>query len=76
MSEKLRPLAKTKPAELRESWELDALRRFRELRLKRYRSQIECALALGVDDSTIDRWESGASKVPGWALLALERTAA
>lgn len=73
---KIRPLAKTKPAELRETWELGALRRFRELRLQRYRSQLECARALGVDDSTIDRWESGASKVPGWALLALEREAA
>lgn len=68
---KLRPLAKARPATPREQLELAARRRFRELRLARYRTQVECAVALGVDDSSVERWESGASKVPGWALVAL-----
>ena len=70
-SPKLRPLAKAGPATPREQLELAARRQFRELRQARYRTQVEAAVALGVDDSSVERWETGASKVPGWALVAL-----
>jgi DNA-binding transcriptional regulator YiaG len=76
MVSKLRSAPPCRPASPRELLELAARRRFRELRLARYRTQLECAVALGVADSSVERWESGASKVPGWALLALEREAA
>ncbi len=73
---KLSSVPPCRPASPRELRELAARRRFRELRIARFRTQVECAVWLGVDDSSVERWESGASKVPGWALLALEREAA
>lgn len=68
----LRPIAKCSTATLREESELAARRRFRELRLRLFRTQLAAAVALGVDDSSVERWESGATKVPGWAREALE----
>jgi DNA-binding transcriptional regulator YiaG len=76
MKANLRPVAACRPANVRELRELAAQRRFRELRVARFRTQLDCAVWLGVDDSSVERWESGASKVPGWALVALEREAA
>jgi DNA-binding transcriptional regulator YiaG len=73
---KLRSVPPCRPATPRELRELAARRRFRELRVARFRTQVEAAVFLGVDDSSVERWESGASKVPGWALVALEKEAA
>lgn len=74
-SSKLRLLAPCRPATLRELRELAARRRFRELRVACFRTQLAAAVFLDVDDSSVERWESGASKVPGWALVALEQLA-
>ncbi len=77
MTAKLRSVPPCRPATPRELLELGARRRFRALRVARgLRTQLEAAVFLGVDDSSVERWESGASKVPGWTLIALEKEAA
>lgn len=70
----LRPLSKAGPSTLRETAEVSLRARFRSLRVALFRTQLDAAVALGVNDSTIERWESGG--VPaGWAVEALEMMA-
>lgn len=46
---------------------------FKELRRRLFKSQQQAADALGVDQTTISRWETGSQPVPRMAELALER---
>ena len=69
MTAKLHPgLAKT----LRQSGETEARVRFVRAR-QAIGSQLHVAQLLGVSPSSLADWERGAAKVPGWALVAIER---
>jgi hypothetical protein len=70
---KLRSVPPCRPATPRELRELAARRRFRALRIALFRTQLAAAVFLDVDDSTVERWECGATKVPLWAFLAIEQ---
>jgi DNA-binding transcriptional regulator YiaG len=68
---KLRPLAKCGPDESREKYERVARDDFRSLR-RLTGSQRAFAERHGCDQSTVEDWERGASRVPAWALRAAE----
>lgn len=72
MSVKLGPGLAKSP---RQTWEADA--RFRFVRARRaIGTQQQVAIQLGVSRQAVEDWERGAAKVPGWALVAIEREAA
>jgi DNA-binding transcriptional regulator YiaG len=72
MPAKLRLAAAGAPANLSERYELEARRRFRALRMARFGSQLDAAIYLDVSTRTVERWESGAVRIPAWSIVALE----
>lgn len=76
MASNPKQLARCGPSTLREAAEIGARARFRSLRIALFRTQLDAAVALGVGDASIERWEAGASRVPGWAVEALVLLAA
>lgn len=60
----------------RQSGEDAARRRFRAARHKIGMGQTDAAIWLGVAESTLADWERGASRIPAWALVEIERRAA
>jgi len=72
----LRPVAKCSPKELREASERAGRALFIAARHSRGWTQLEASTRLGVDRASVENWERGATRVPLWALLALERLAA
>jgi len=68
---KVSPLHKAAPAGLRESWKRTARGQLLRARAELGLSQLALSFRLGVARSTVERWEAGVLKVPGWALVAL-----
>lgn len=73
---KLRTVAKCTPEELRGSCEREARAEFILARQALGLTQYELSVRLGVDRTTVENWERGATRVPSWAAKALERLAA
>lgn len=73
MPAKLVTLRAVAPSALAEVSEREARRRFRYLRMARFRSQLAAAIFLGVGIRSVERWESGAVRIPAWALVALDQ---
>lgn len=63
--------AKCDPTTLRGEAEHQARTRFRTTRRRMFRRQLDCAIALAVDEEIVRRWEAGEVRVPAWALEAL-----
>ncbi len=64
-------LRRCDPTTLRGGAEIGAHARFCTMRAKLFRRQLDCAVALAVDEATVQRWESGAVRIPAWAVEAL-----
>lgn len=61
-----------RPKSPRDTWERKAVRRFRAARQALGWTQLTTAQRLGVSTTSIEDWERGAVRVPGWALVAIE----
>jgi DNA-binding transcriptional regulator YiaG len=72
MIKSLRPLQKCAPEELRERSERVTRARFIRARTTLGLSQLETSARLGVHRSSVEDWERGATRLPAWALDALE----
>lgn len=72
MSTSFRPPAKAAPREVREACERESRRRFIAARRVIGLSQLEVAMRLGSSRSAVEDWERGATRIPGWALVAIE----
>lgn len=75
-TQNLRPVAKCTPEQLRESCERETCAEFVAARQALGLTQLELSIRLGVDRATVENWERGATRLPGWAIRALERLAA
>jgi DNA-binding transcriptional regulator YiaG len=72
MIKSLRPLQKCAPEQIRDSCERAGRARFISARVTLGWSQLETSFRLGVHRSTVEDWERGATRLPMWALVALE----
>lgn len=75
MPSNVRPICKCDPVKPRGRYELEAHRVVRALRRAARLTQEALAAHLDHDASTIADWEHGRSRVPAYALLALEELA-
>ena len=72
---KLRLVAEPSTAKWSDRYETLARLRFKVLVLACFDTLEACACYLRVDPKTVSRWRTGARKVPGWVLMALEEKA-
>jgi DNA-binding transcriptional regulator YiaG len=72
MSDNLRPIVKCSPEGIRGKFEKEARNTFRALRRAAGLSQSALATRIECDQASVENWEAGRSRVPGWALLAVE----
>lgn len=78
MPTKLRPLAKCDPVKLRETREEAnrcAVAQFMAARRALEWTQLDAAVHLGVDCSTVENWERGKCRIPAEAVVRMRQVA-